>query len=80
MMKQQLDYSAAPINKIDIKFDVEQLRLFLEGCDLFGEYDYRSRGDSPHSEMVDIWAILMAHLWTPKRATFTHLEMTFHIG
>lgn len=44
-----------PINKLDIKFDVSGLKEFLENCDLFGEYNYRALGDSPHKEMTDIW-------------------------
>ena len=45
-----------PINKLGISFDVSALRLFLEGCDYFGEYNQRASKGSPHTEMSDIWA------------------------
>ena len=45
-----------PINKMGINFDVSKLKVWLEGCDLWGEYPQRGLGDSPHREMTDIWA------------------------
>lgn len=44
-----------PINKLNIQFDVEILKNLLDDSDLFGEYNYRAAGDSPHKEMTDIW-------------------------
>ena len=45
-----------PVNKLKISFDVQSIKSFLEGCDLFGEYTQRSDGEtSPHKEMTDIW-------------------------
>ena len=45
-----------PINKLGISFDVNTLKLLLEGCDYFGEYNQRAIKGSPHTEMTDIWA------------------------
>lgn len=46
-----------PVNKLNISFDVQGVKTFLEECDLFGEYTQRSDGEtSPHKEMTDIWA------------------------
>lgn len=45
-----------PINKLNIKFEVSYLKSWLESCDLFGEYNQRAMGESPHKEMSDIWA------------------------
>lgn len=43
-------------NKLDIKFDVSELKAFLVDCDLWDEYPQRRTAhDSPHSEMTDIW-------------------------
>lgn len=46
-----------PINKLTINFDTQNLKSWLEECDLFGYYHQRtSIPNSPHAEAVDIWA------------------------
>jgi quercetin dioxygenase-like cupin family protein len=43
--------------KLDISFNVENLREFLESCDYWDERPHRRNYEgSPHKEMVDIWA------------------------
>ena len=45
-----------PVNKLKISFDVQEIKEYLEGCKLFGEYTQRSDGEgSPHKDMTDIW-------------------------
>jgi len=42
--------------KLDIKFNVEALREFLEDCDYWDENPLRrTYPNSPHAQMVDIW-------------------------
>ena len=45
-----------PVNKLDIKFNVEKLKNFVVNCDLWDKYTQRrvAKG-TPHSEMTDIW-------------------------
>lgn len=45
-----------PFNKLDISFDVDYLKGYLESCDLWDKYNMRRLPGSPHVEMVDIWA------------------------
>lgn len=42
-------------NKLKIKFDVKELKEYLETCDLWGEYPQRGLKGSPHEDMKDIW-------------------------
>jgi hypothetical protein len=45
-----------PINKLNISFDVTELKEYLLKTNLFGELTMRSDGEtSPHKEMTDIW-------------------------
>ena len=42
--------------KLDLKVETGALKLALKSKEyLFGEYPYRGAGDSPHSQMKDIW-------------------------
>lgn len=45
-----------PFNKLNISFDVEYLKGYLESCGLWDRYNMRRLTGSPHVEMVDIWA------------------------
>lgn len=45
-----------PVNKLDIKFNVEKIKSFVVNCDLWDKYTQRRVAEgSPHSEMTDIW-------------------------